>query len=185
MDTSVAWAEIERENIWPVEPTWSFSRFGKTETVLADGTRIFIAGEYEDYYHPQFFIYNDVTVVREGDIEHFLYSTDAFPPTDFHTATPDGDWIWIIGSLGYAGQRRHGETQVLRLNLKDFSIERCDAKGESPGWIFKHSAELKERCIIISGGRVESEENYAELVGKYALNLDSLVWTKVNSSAST
>ena len=41
-------------------PGWCFNRFGRTLTELPGGTQILIAGEHEDHYDPDFFIYNDV-----------------------------------------------------------------------------------------------------------------------------
>lgn len=48
-----------------VVPVWCFDRFGATVTVLPDGRHIYIGGEHEDFYDPDFCIYNDV-VVLEG-----------------------------------------------------------------------------------------------------------------------
>ena len=99
-------------------PFWSWDRFGRTSTELPDGRIIHIAGEHEDYYDPDFCIYNDVTVEHPGGrLEFYLYPKEIFPPTDFHTATLLGDDILLIGSLGYTDMRRIGETQVLRLNV--------------------------------------------------------------------
>ncbi|KAK7992853.1 hypothetical protein PG988_001647 [Apiospora saccharicola] len=45
------------------EPTWTFAeRMGQTTTELPDGRLVFIAGEHEDFYDPDFHIYNDVCV---------------------------------------------------------------------------------------------------------------------------
>lgn len=48
----------------PEEPIYCFSRFGRTETILPDGRVVYIAGEHEDFYDPDFYIYNDVVVVH-------------------------------------------------------------------------------------------------------------------------
>jgi hypothetical protein len=45
-------------------PDWCFVRFGMSQTVMADGRMICIAGEHEDFYDPDFCIYNDVIVLR-------------------------------------------------------------------------------------------------------------------------
>lgn len=37
-------------------PGWCFDRFGQSETQLPDGTVIFIGGEHEDHYDPDFYI---------------------------------------------------------------------------------------------------------------------------------
>lgn len=54
-------------------PVFCFDRFGRTETRLPDGRIVFIGGEHEDHYDPDFFIYNDVVVVhRRDEPEHRL-----------------------------------------------------------------------------------------------------------------
>ncbi len=45
-------------------PVFTFDRLGRTETVLPDGRIVYIGGGHEDHHHPDFFIYNDVVVVR-------------------------------------------------------------------------------------------------------------------------
>jgi hypothetical protein len=64
-----------------------------------------------------------------------------------------GPHIYVVGSLGYLGQRRFGQTQVFRLDTRDFSIERVETRGEGPGWIYGHRAEpLAPAAIRVSGG---------------------------------
>lgn len=123
-------------------PCWSFDRFGQSETPLPDGRTVFIAGEHEDSYDPDFYIYNDVTIVsRDGETTILGYPEDVFPPTDFHTATLVDDEIILIGSLGYPEKRIEGATQVLRLNLHDWTMSHQDTT-HAPGWISEHTAEL-------------------------------------------
>lgn len=123
-----------------------------------------IAGEHEDHYAPNFFIYNDVIVYDpNGKISVFGYPNAIFPPTDFHTATFNGDHLYIIGSLGYHGTRQPGVTPIYRLNLKNYAIDKIDASGEAPGWIYRHRATLKsEYEILISGGKIVTFENERE-----------------------
>lgn len=45
-------------------PIFSFSRVGRTVTQLCDGSCIYIGGEHEDCYDPDWCIYNDVVQVR-------------------------------------------------------------------------------------------------------------------------
>lgn len=40
-------------------PVWCFNRFGATRTKLPDGRTVCIGGEHEDFYDPDFYIYND------------------------------------------------------------------------------------------------------------------------------
>lgn len=110
-------------------PGWCFERFGQTTTMLADGREVMIAGEHEDSYDPDFFIYNDV-VVREpdGKITIYGYSKEVFPPTDFHTATLVQGAIVLIGSLGYMEERLgRKETQVLQLMPHNFAMHEIQA----------------------------------------------------------
>jgi hypothetical protein len=63
---------------WGKEPIFCFNRFGQTETKLPDGRVVYIGGEHEDYYDPDFFIYNDVVVVQPdgGDAGEDAGETD-------------------------------------------------------------------------------------------------------------
>ncbi len=45
---------------------YSPQRFGATVTTLPDGRRVMIAGEHEDSYDPDFFIYSEVVVIPPG-----------------------------------------------------------------------------------------------------------------------
>ncbi len=122
-------------------PVWCFQRFGRTLTALADGRYVEIAGEHEDFYDPDFCIYNDVVVYHgDGTFTLYGYPAEVFPPTDFHTATLVGTSIYLIGSLGYQGQRRPGETPVRRLDCGSWRIEPVATRGTPPGWISRHTA---------------------------------------------
>ncbi len=121
---------------------WCFDRFGQSFTPLPDGRTILIAGEHEDSYDPDFCIYNDVTVIfPDGQIQLFGYPYSVFEPTDFHTATLVGDFIWIIGGLGYMHQRE-GHVPVYRLDVRDYSIERIETYGAVPPRFYNHRATL-------------------------------------------
>lgn len=136
-------------------PAWSFERFGQSETVLPDGRTIYIGGEHEDFYHRDFYIYNDVVVTDPtGGIEIFGYPTDLFPPTDFHTATLIGDEIWIIGKLAYPEDRDPDTTKVFVLNLNNCAIRQINCFGDAPPHLYKHFATLlpNGRTIRCDGG---------------------------------
>ncbi len=92
----------------PGNPDWCFDRIGAPTVTLDDGRTITIAGEHEDYYDPDFCIYNDVVVTKGDDVEIYGYPADVFPPTDFQSATLIDDQIWLIGSVGYVVQREYG-----------------------------------------------------------------------------
>lgn len=136
-------------------PMWSFQRFGKSETALSDGRVIHIGGEHEDHYDPDFFIYNDVTVIDlTGAIAIYGYPPENFPPTDFHSATQVADAIYVIGRLGYAETRAIGVTPVYKLSLDSMRIESVGTHGDPPGWIYRHQATLASdgHSIIVSAG---------------------------------
>lgn len=50
------------------------------------------------------------------------YAPEAFPPTDFHSATLLEDRIILVGSLGYTINRQRGVTQILTLELDRWQI---------------------------------------------------------------
>lgn len=158
-------------------PLWSMGRIGQSSTLLPDGREILIGGEIEDYYDPLFWIYNDVIVKHpEGNIEIFGYPRHIFAPTDFHTATLVGDDIWIIGSAGYVDERDFSQTSVYKLNIYTYKIEKVETRN-SMGWVFKHSAVLKNNEIIIQGGDFLTADNYRlENFDIWALNLKTLIW---------
>ena len=91
-------------------PTWTCSRMGSTETVLSDGTRVSVAGEYEDWYDPDFCIYNDVIVVSpsRGDFDLWLsaraVSADRFSYGDAGGRADYFDWLVRLfgGSAGWS-----------------------------------------------------------------------------------
>ncbi len=162
---------------------WCFKRFGKSITELADGRIIEVAGEHEDSYDPDFCIYNDVVVHHgDGTFDIYGYPKDLFPPTDFHTATLIRKWIYLIGSLGYRGERQYGRIQVFRLDTDTLAIERLDTAGVSPGWINRHKATaIAEDHIRVSGGKVcawEGTETYTDNSHDYVLDVDNLIWRR-------
>jgi hypothetical protein len=149
-------------------PDWCFDRLGATRTRLSDRREVWIAGEHEDYYDPDFCIYNDVVIctpaspdaaadlARDG-LEVYTYPREVFPPTDFHTATLVGEAIYVIGCLGYPEDRRPGSTPVVRLDLRTMAIEQIQTHGDGPGWIHKHHASYvpERHVILVRGGLVE------------------------------
>jgi hypothetical protein len=158
-------------------PIWSFDRFGQSLTELPDGRIIEIGGEHEDSYDPDFCIYNDVVVHDgQGNFQIFGYPQAVFPPTDFHTATLVGDYIYVIGRLGYYQSRTYHQTPVYRLDCRSYQIEPV-VTTNSPGWIYKHRAEyLESGVIVISGGSIEDAKESKENSIEYQLDLKTLIW---------
>ena len=166
-------------------PVWCFARFGRTLTALPDGRYVEIAGEHEDYYDPDFCIYNDVVVYDgTGGFTIYGYPPEVFPPTDFHSATLVGAYIYLIGSLGYQGTRRFGKTPVYRLALGSWQIERVATQGEQPGRISRHTAiyDAATNQIIVRGGkRLDSDQDYVDNEAVYALDIAALRWRRMGN----
>lgn len=163
-------------------PVWCFTRFGRTVTQLPFGELLYVGGEHEDFYDPDFCIYNDVVVEdASGNIAIHGYPKDVFPPTDFHTATLVGTQLWLIGSLGYADLRREGETQVLRLDTYSMRMTPVITDGDGPGWISCHTAEYdaKENTVIVRGGKVWNGD-YRDNQHTWALSLEALMWWRMD-----
>lgn len=166
-------------------PIWTFDRMGQTKTELPDGRIVCIAGEHEDSYDPDFYIYNDVVVLGPNDeVEIYGYPKDVFPPTDFHTATLVGNSIIIIGCIGYFEQRLPGHTPVYSLNLQDYTISELKTTGEKPGWILRHEAELRDDDTIrIKDGEIQIKKDKAypflRNSEEYSLDLKTGVWSRL------
>jgi ankyrin repeat protein len=166
------------------QPIWSAQRFGQSLTLLPDGRAVQIGGEHEDHYDDDFCIYNDVFVhERDGSVAIYGYPEAVFPPTDFHTATLIGDFIYVIGSAGYMGSRRFGETPVYRLNVHTLRMDRLDARGEAPGWIYRHrAAAVGPHAIRVWGGKIAtasgSGESHDDNLASFVLDLDRQRWCR-------
>jgi hypothetical protein len=168
-----------------VGPGWCFQRFGQSINQLPDGRVIFIAGEHEDYYDPDFYIYNDVVVQHpDGRINIFGYPHGIFPPTDFHSATVVGNRIVLIGSLGYPNERRPPETAARILDLDTLAISTVRTSGTPPGWIHRHKATLSEdsRSILVEGGKLdrgERDKSLVENIDDWQLHLTDWRWERL------
>jgi ankyrin repeat protein len=164
-------------------PVWCAQRFGQSITLLPDGRIIQIAGEHEDSYDSDFCIYNDVFVHElDGKIRVFAYPSNVFPPTDFHTATLLGGFIYLIGSLGYKGKRDYGKTPVYRLDTATYKIVKLETRGDEPGWIYEHRALVASSGeITITGGKIltwtDGAEAQAENTRTYRFHTGTLKWT--------
>lgn len=169
--------ELDGPDSFNSGPCWCFDRFGQSHITLPDGRELFIGGEHEDWYDPDFYIYNDVIIVDKDYIEIFGYPVSVFPPTDFHSATLVGTNVFLIGNLGYQNERRIGQTQVLRLDIESLQISIQQTSGENPGWIFQHSAVYDEpnNSIRVSGGK-QYDEEVKENYNDYYLCLKTFKW---------
>jgi hypothetical protein len=165
-------------------PIWTFERFGMSSTSLADGRVIYIGGEHEDHYDPDFSIYNDVIVLHPNDaINIYGYPLEVFPATDFHSATLVDNYIYIIGSLGYVQDRIPETTPVYRLDCQTLEIQKIETTGSNPGWISDHEAELvrEKNCIIVTQGKISklsgNEQVYLDNNETFWFDLSSYTWS--------
>lgn len=164
------------------QPIWTFLlRMGQSVTELPDGTKVSIAGEYEDYYDPDFKIYNDVMIQKmNGEIQLWHYPIEQFPPTDFHTAYYDQvtHSIFLIGNLGYPENRKEDSTQVLRLNLNTLEIEKLECFGNIPSWLHHHEMKvINQHELEFSNGHVIKNKKYLRNLYTWRLNIRTLEWS--------
>ncbi len=162
-------------------PCWCFQRMGQTTTVLPDGRVVYIAGEHEDYYDPDFYIYNDVVVKNpDGTLDIFGYPENVFLPTDFHSATLVGPNIILIGNLGYPDDRVSDQTQIFTLDTQSWEISAVQSHAENPGWIHKHKVSLSgdQTRIVITGGIIEGRP-LLENIDDWELKLEDWSWRKL------
>lgn len=168
----------------PCGAGWTNQRYGQSRTELPDGRVLAIAGEHEDSYDPDFFIYNDVIVTGADDaVELYGYPTQVFTPTDFHSATLVGEQLMIIGNLGY-GRSRQRSTPIALLDTRTLTVAPVAARGADPGWLSKHEAELSAdgRRITVRGGQREVDvaggTRLRENPDAYTFDLDQRLWTR-------
>lgn len=169
---------------YPAEPRWAGCRLGQSRTQLADGRTFWIAGEHEDYYDPDFFIYNDVIIeYPDGNVRILGYQEATFRPTDFHSATAilNERTILLIGSIGYSDERDVGSTQIYALDTETLAIEKVESTGNQPGWISKHDARLSDdgTSIIIHGGEAMTADGFLENIDDWSLSLSDYRWTRL------
>ncbi len=153
-------------------------------TDLPDGRRVWIGGEHEDFYDPDFYIYNDVIVQGvDGTLAFLLYPEDVFPPTDHHSATLHGTEIILVGSLGDSGRRDPATTQVLVLDTKAWKIRRQEVSGDAPPWLSSHQAtyDAAAGTITVEGGVLDLGNDGPMLanIDAWQLHLSSWSWERL------
>ncbi len=177
-----AWAARDQLSVASTSfPSWCFHRFGMSLTLLPDGRAVHIGGEHEDFYDPDFCIYNDVVVhERNGKFRIYGYPAEVFPPTDFHTANYHAESIIILGGLGYQDERQYGTTPVYRLDCRTWRINSQPTSGNGPGWIHKHRASIVGNELRISGGKIldvhDGRERMIDNQKLYRLSLSTFTW---------
>lgn len=150
---------------------WNYYRLGSSYTKLPDGRIIMIGGEYDDYYDPNFFIYNDVIVLANDKITIYEYPTETFPATDFHKALLIDNYIWLFGSIGYnSSTKKQERIQVCRLDINTMKMELIKTIGDSPLWMCFR--EPHQKCYLQGSNEVIIEHTK----NKWMFNITTLVW---------
>ncbi len=177
-----------------IGPDWFFDRFGISRTLMPDGRILCIGGEYEDFYDPDFCIYNDLIVLRpalgqvqvtldSGQVEIYGYPESVFPPTDFHSATLVDDKLYLIGRLGYSDARRENETPVYVLDHSNYEIEPVLTTGPCPGWIYDHHAayDAGRHAITVRGGKLHQANATQQTLNfaAHQLHLADMRWERL------
>ena len=125
----------------------------------------------------------DLSLLKGKTIAILGYPNADFPPTDFHSATPVGDSILIIGRQGYADKRLAGTTPVYKLNLHSMRMSAVETHGEPPGWIYRHSATLSDEgpLIRVSGGErwTSGDQPMSTNIDSWSLNTATGEWRRV------
>ena len=173
---------------------WSFLRIGGSTTLYEGRYRVHIGGEHDDWYDPDFLIYNDVIVEDDkSNVWIYSYPRDVLPPIDFHTATlletshrlslpcDFGESILIIGGLGYVADREFWRTPVYLLRLWEMSIKLLETSGDEPGWIYAHHAVLKDdgSVLVVDGEVLDENGKFQKNERMFSLNLWDMKWTVI------
>ncbi|KAF7982859.1 hypothetical protein HWV62_25078 [Athelia sp. TMB] len=157
-------------------PVWCFHvRFGKTATRLPDGRIVYIAGEHEDWYDPDFCIYNDVIVVEPSCMPEAEVDTGAcdrtlsyleepvidFEPTRAICPVNAPDQITIYGYPLDVFLPTDFHTATYYAEPAEASVNHDDAT-KPPG---------KEFIYIIGGGGYRNDQHLREECLVYRLDL--------------
>lgn len=176
---------LERLGSDAIPPVWCAARLGQTITLLEDGRAVQIGGSHEDWYDPDFCIYNDVFVHDpDGGIRVRGYPPTVFPPTVGHSATlvdAQGDaGIIVIGGLGYPDEPAPEVTPVYRLRVGDWRIEPLVTAGHDPGTIHEHTArQISPDEIEVFGGRVSTKSGSRRHTGRFVLDVPARRWRRL------
>ena len=161
-------------------PIWCAERLGQTLTFLPDGRVVETGGRHGDQDDPDFYVYNDVFVHGpDGSLAVYCYPVEAFPPTDFHSATLVGAELVLIGNLGHQDGDGADDDLVHVLSTSDFSVRPQPTMGDGPGLVCGHRARLlDDGRIEVKGGMLSRSRT--DNPHTHILNPRSFVWTKAD-----
>lgn len=207
----VTQGEIDDDaNSWG-NPIWCNDCMFSADVQLPDGRTVQIGGEREDFYDPNFLVYNDVIVFRPeedgsikpatGHFDIYGYPEHAFPPTDSHSATLllGQKEILILGNKSTPQRDVSDSTPVYMLNVATWKMTRMETTGRGPGLIWNHQATLQgnvlrveaqadvlagqtECSVMVAGKRKRVPVQDNEV---WNLDLGTMVWRHEESSWQT
>jgi hypothetical protein len=174
-----------KQGIRNSRPIWCFARRGTSQTLLPDGKVVLVAGAYFDPSDPNYAVYNDVIVKDwNSNLDIYGYPVSDFPPVDFHTTTPVGEGLYVVGGRGCDEDRVVGTTPVFRLDLESMEIHRLEVKGEEPGWIYGHEAVwwAAEQSVLIWGGEIfRCQSHSTPNKAMWAFDVYAHTWRRLES----
>ncbi len=179
----IKYFEYTQQEFKSFQNPWNVKRTGQSTNILPDGRILDIGGTNGLFFDPGFMKFNDVIVYCPKDkVSIYNYPLDIFFPLDFHTATYIKDKIIICGGSSQASiaNKTSKETPLYSLNLKTYKITKIDFKGDNPGWIYKHKADVSpdQNSIIYTGGKYLDEiHGEVENTSVYKFDLLNNTWS--------
>ncbi|WP_213067261.1 hypothetical protein, partial [Acinetobacter sp. CFCC 10889] len=139
----------------------------------------------EDYYFPDFDIYNDVTIkYLDGTCELWNYPEEQFPPVYAHSTIYDKNThkTYITGGLGSGDRQRQNVTEIYVLDLETKDIQKIEALGESPPCLHDHNTKIWNHDLIeIKGGYILHKGIAIKNMYVWYFNLKTQTWLKQES----
>ena len=139
--------------------------------------------DYNDYYNPDFKIYNDVCIKADGlkKIELWSYPEEQFPPVYNHDTVYDKNMnlVYITGGLGLGERQRKNITEIYQLNLETKDIEHVDTLGESPPCLHNHHTKMWNYDLIeMRDGNILKNGKAIKNLYVWYFNLKTKTWLK-------
>ncbi|KAJ4289991.1 hypothetical protein N0V88_006792 [Collariella sp. IMI 366227] len=131
---------------WIQRPLFCFQRFGRTETRLPDGRIVYIAGEHEDFYDPDFYIYNDVVVVSGKSVK----SREAMEEEEYEISDSDE-----------SDYQYYSDPEVAELQKKFWEKEKEEQRVREEKWKKEKMEENLWWAAAAEGARPEDIEIYS------------------------
>ena len=141
--------------------------------------------ETQDYYFPEFKIYNDVYIkFFDGMYELWNYPEEQFPPVYEHSTlyNEHTHQFYIIGGLGSGDRQCKNITEIYALDLETKDIQKIEASGESPPCLHSHKVKIWNHDLIeMRDGYILHKGIAIKNVYVWYFNLKTKTWLKQES----